>query len=82
MVVIVFSDSTAQDGDHSNSQVTVGSNTFMAVNVVTGIVANVVPIVSGTSPISNNSGTLLVYLPDQLSTAVANIVWCRFCEWR
>ena len=32
--IIVFSDSTAQDGDRTNSQVTVGSNTFMAVNVL------------------------------------------------
>jgi hypothetical protein len=69
--IIVFSDSTAQDGDHTNSQVTVGSNTFMAVNVVTGIVANVVPIVTGSGYLTTPTVTLS---SNATTNAVANIV--------
>ena len=69
--VIVFSDSTAQDGDHTNSQVSVGSNTFMAVNVVTGIVANVVPIVSGSGYLTTPTVTLST---NASTNATANIV--------
>jgi hypothetical protein len=69
--VILFSDSTAQDGDHSNSQVTVGSNTFMAVNVVTGIVANVVPIVTGSGYLTTPTVTLST---NATTNSTANIV--------
>jgi hypothetical protein len=69
--IIIFSDGTAQDGDHSNSQVTVGSNTFMAVNVVTGIVANVVPIVSGSGYLTTPTVTLST---NATTNSVANIV--------
>ena len=69
--IIVFSDSTAQDGDHTNSQVSVGSNTFMAVNVVTGVVANVVPIVSGSGYLTTPTVTLST---NATTNAVANIV--------
>ncbi len=56
--IIVFSDNTAQDGDHSNSQVSVGSNTFMAVLTVTGIVSNVVPIETGSGYLTTPTITL------------------------
>jgi len=69
--VIIFSDSTAQDGDHSNSQVTVGSNTFMAVNVVTGIVANVVPVVTGSGYLTTPTVTLST---NATTNSTANIV--------
>jgi len=69
--IIVFSDGTAQDGDHTNSQVSVGSNTFMAVNVVTGVVANVVPIVSGSGYLKTPTVTLST---NATTNAVANIV--------
>ena len=69
--VIVFSDSTAQDGDHTNSQVSVGSNTFMAVNVVTGVVANVVPIETGSGYLTTPTVTLST---NATTNAVANIV--------
>ena len=69
--IIIFSDSTAQDGDHTNSQVTVGSNTFMAVNVVTGIVANVVPIVTGSGYLTTPTVTLST---NATTNSVANIV--------
>ena len=69
--VIVFSDSTAQDGDHTNSQISVGSNTFMAVNVVTGIVANVVPIETGSGYLTTPTITLS---SNVTTNATANIV--------
>tara|TARA_B100001564_G_scaffold311621_1_gene284027 strand:- start:793 stop:1938 length:1146 start_codon:yes stop_codon:yes gene_type:complete len=69
--VIVFSDSTAQDGDHTNSQVSVGSNTFMAVNVVTGVVANVVPIETGSGYLTTPTITLST---NASTNATANIV--------
>jgi hypothetical protein len=69
--IIILSDGTAQDGDHTNSQVTVGSNTFMAVNVVTGVVANVVPIVSGSGYLTTPTVTLST---NATTNAVANIV--------
>ena len=69
--VIIFSDSTAQDGDHSNSQVSVGSNTFMAVNVVTGVVANVVPIETGSGYLTTPTVTLST---NATTNATANIV--------
>ena len=69
--IIVLSDATAQDGDHTNSQVTVGSNTFMAVGTVTGIVANVVPIVTGSGYLTTPTVTLS---SNATTNAVANIV--------
>jgi hypothetical protein len=69
--IIVFSDSTAQDGDHTNSQVTAGSNTFMAVGTVTGIVANVVPIVAGSGYLTTPTVTLS---SNATTNSTANIV--------
>jgi len=69
--VIVFSDSTAQDGDHTNSQVTVGSNTFMSVGTVTGIMANVVPIETGSGYLTTPTVTLS---SNATTNATANIV--------
>ena len=69
--IIIASDSLAQDGDHSNSQVSVGSNTFMAVNVVTGIVSNVVPIGAGSGYLTTPTITLT---DSGVTAAVANVV--------
>ena len=69
--IIIASDSLAQDGDHSNSQVSVGSNTFMAVNVVTGIVSNVVPIGAGSGYLTTPTITLT---DSGVTQAVANVV--------
>jgi hypothetical protein len=69
--IIICSDGTAQDGDHSNSQVSVGSNTFMAINVVTGIVSNVVPISTGSGYLTTPTITLT---DSGVTQAVANVV--------
>ena len=69
--IIIVSDGTAQDGSHTNSQVSVGSNTFMAVNVVTGIVSNVVPISSGSGYLT----TPTITIEDSgVTQAIANVV--------
>ena len=69
--IIVVADSSAQDGDHSNSGVSAGSNTFMAINVVTGIVSNVVPISTGSGYLTTPTVTLT---DSGVTQAVANVV--------